>query len=511
MRLPANIGNLLALTGLMLMLISGGQGKEGNVRPAAFAGQFYPSDPSRLRLAIQSYLKDALEFEGGKITGIIVPHAGYIYSGQIAADAYRNVQGQACDLVVILGTNHTAPGFKGISVLPSGSFRTPLGDAEIDEPAAKALLAQDSDCSPDDFPQKKEHSVEVQIPFVQTLFPRARIVPVVIGEPDLQVCKRFGETLARVVKNRNALIVASSDLSHYPDQVDATRIDRQTLEAVSKLDPSAFESKTRKLLASPPPNLATCACGEGPIMAIMVAARSLGATQGTVISYANSGDTSVGDKDRTVGYGAVLLASGPHKPRIKNPTESLSEMSAGPLPHDQKKFLLRIARETIQRYLTTETVPLIRSVSPRLQVPQGVFVTLRKHGELRGCIGHMAADFPLARAVGQMAMQSAFNDPRFPPLKLNELEGVEIEISALTPMKQVAGPEAILVGRDGVLIRKGNRSAVFLPQVATENHWGKEEMLDNLCRKAGLPAGSWKNDTRFFTFQAEVFEESHFK
>jgi hypothetical protein len=511
MRLSGKLLGIVALTWLTMAITSGCQGSDGKVRPAAFAGQFYPSDPARLRSAIQGYIRDALVLESQKTMGIIVPHAGYIFSGQIAADGYRQVQGQAYDIIVILGTNHTAAEFKGISIIPSGAFRTPLGDAEIDEQFARALLAQDSDCSPDESPQKQEHSVEVQIPFIQVLFPKARIVPVVIGEPDLQICTRFGEVLARIAKNRKALIVASSDLSHYPGQADASRIDRQTLEALSKLDPAAFDKKTRSLLSNPPPGLATCACGAGPIMAILSAARKLGATHAAVASYANSGDTSIGDRERTVGYGAVLLAAGTPKAPERDLLPGTSGGPASPLQSDQKRVLLKIARETLHRYLTTDTVPLIRNVPPRLQVQQGVFVTLKKHGELRGCVGNMSADFPLARAVGQMAMQSAFNDQRFPPLRLPELEEVEIEISALTPMKQVAGPEAIVPGRDGVLIQKGSRSAVFLPQVASENHWGREEMLDNLCRKAGLPAGSWKKETRFFTFQSEVFEESHFK
>jgi MEMO1 family protein len=487
------------------------QAGDGAVRLPSVAGQFYPSDPIRLRLAIQGFLDDAPVLEKVPVAGIIVPHAGYIYSGQIAADAYRQVQGQPVELVVILGTNHTVPGFRGISILPAGSFRTPLGDALIDETAAKALLAQDPDCLADEAPQKKEHSVEVQVPFIQVLFPKARILPVVIGEPDLALCTRFGEALARTLKGRHALVVASSDLSHYPSGKDAARIDLQTLEAAAKLDPAAFEMKTRALLGNGVPNLATCACGEGPILALMAAARKLGSGHGTVVSYANSGDTIAGDENRTVGYGSILLSSGPIAASHQILRVMEASGDAAPLQSGDKKSLLKVARDSIERYLKSETVQLVRNTPARLQICQGVFVTLKKNGELRGCIGHMAEDTPVALAVGRMALQSAFNDQRFSPLKVAELKDVLVEISVLTPMKQVSGPEAIIVGRDGVLIRKGGRSAVFLPQVAPENHWGKEEMLDHLSLKAGLPPGSWKKDTRFFTFRAEVFDESQFK
>jgi len=234
----------------------------------------------------------------------------------------------------------------------------------------------------------------------------------------------------------------------------------------------------------------------------------LGATHGVVVSYANSGDTSIGQKDRVVGYGAVVLASGPGRSDTKALEKPPLSASFSPLQTEEKKVLLKIARESIRRFLTTETVPLVRGVTPRLEYPQGVFVTLKKHGDLRGCIGHIPPDFPLARAVGAMALQAAFNDPRFNSVQLKELDSLGIEISALTPMKPIGRAEEIVVGRDGVVLSKDGRSAVFLPQVAPENKWGRDEMLDNLCRKAGLPEGSWRKGAQFQVFQAEVFDES---
>jgi AmmeMemoRadiSam system protein A len=180
----------------------------------------------------------------------------------------------------------------------------------------------------------------------------------------------------------------------------------------------------------------------------------------------------------------------------------------GPLQAQDKKWMLGFARETIRRYLTTETLPLPRGFSPRLQRNRGVFVTLKKRGKLRGCIGHIPGDMPMVRLAGMMAFESAFNDPRFARLALEEMREVEIEISILSPPKVVSGPSDIVVGRDGVVIAADGRSAVFLPQVAPEQGWNRDQMLDNLCVKAGLPAKRWQQGgTRFETFQAEVFGE----
>ncbi len=232
----------------------------------------------------------------------------------------------------------------------------------------------------------------------------------------------------------------------------------------------------------------------------------MGATGGRVVSYANSGDLPIGERERVVGYGAVVLGSG-----LAPEKEAAPDLSAAgkPLTPEDKRALLALARETISRYLTTQMVPLPRGISPAAMEQRGVFVTLKKHGNLRGCIGRMIPDRPLATLVGMMAIQAAFEDPRFRPVTLEEVPKIEIEISVLTPMKQVSGPGDIEVGRDGVLFQKGRSSAVFLPQVAPEQGWGREEMLCNLCQKAGLQASAWQEGGACFsTFQAEVFGEA---
>ena len=238
----------------------------------------------------------------------------------------------------------------------------------------------------------------------------------------------------------------------------------------------------------------------------------MGAIRGVVVSYANSGDTSVGERSRVVGYGAVVLtAEGEEKNSSISAQPIPAAVSSAALTSADKKTLLAFARETLSRLFLTDTVPLARGFNSTLQQPRGAFVTLKKKGELRGCIGRMIGDEPLGKIVGAMAIQAAFNDRRFNQLTADELNDIEIEISVLTPMKKVSGAADIVVGRDGVLLDKDGHHAVFLPQVATEQGWNREEMLDNLCRKAGLETGCWKKGAQFSTFQAIVFSESEFK
>jgi len=484
--------------------------QDSDVRAPAVGGQFYPGSADKLKLAVDKCLEGALPPPAEKPIAIVCPHAGYVYSAQIAADAFRQAKGHPYDLVVILGTNHTAPGLRRVALWPGKAFRTPLGSVEIDQEVVKALAAAGDLCVLDRQPHVREHSVEVQLPFVQRLFPGAKIVPAIIpatgGQSDLKLCTDFGVALARALKGKSALIVASSDLSHYPAYDDAVRADRKTLEAMAKMDPGELQSATAA--KGSVDGLDTCACGETPVMVAMAAAKALGATRGNVLSYANSGDTVAGDRGRCVGYGAVSFDAGQAPGSRKGIEKREPAKESDSLRPEDKKALLAFARETIDRVLSTDTAPLPRGFDPRCELKRGAFVTLKKRGELRGCIGHMSEDAPLCWTVGAMAIQAAFNDRRFTQLRREEIPEIEIEISVLTPAKPVAGPQDIVVGRDGVILRKSGRSAVFLPQVAPEQGWSREEMLEHLSQKAGLPAGSWKSGAEFLTFQAEVFGEA---
>jgi len=474
------------------------------VRPAAVAGRFYPKSAEELRLAVQGFLQDALPRTARNPLAIVVPHAGYIFSGQIAADGFKQVEGESYDTVVILGTNHTTRGFEKISVYSGRAFDTPLGTVEIDRKVVTPLLETCKECVADEKVHKEEHSIEAQVPFVQVLFPKARIVPVVVGSAEPAVAARFGKALAAVLKDRRALIVASSDLSHYPSASDAEEVDPKILSAVAGLDvarvKAAIETQMRRKIT----NLATCACGEAPILASIEAVRSLGARGARVISYGHSADTGLSGPERVVGYGSVVMTREegliPLKKRSKDAPYS------DRFDRTERSALLAFARENIKRYLTSGTIPLARGFGENLEQRRAVFVTLKRHGSLRGCIGTTTADIPLARVVGIMALKSAFSDPRFRPLERRELSEIEIEISILTKPRE-ARLEDIVTGRDGVILNKGGKTALFLPQVATEQKWDRDTMLDQLCLKAGLEKSGWREGARFSTFQAIVFGE----
>jgi len=503
---------LVVATAFCLSCMAGEQarGDAIPIREPAVAGKFYPEEPDRLAQAVQAYLSDALPPAGPPPRVIVAPHAGYVFSAQICADAFNQAAGQDLDLVVLLGVNHTTPGFQGASVYAGGGFRTPLGVAPIDADLAKDLMAADPRITFAPEVHRREHSIEVMVPFVQVLFPHARILPIVVGSDDPDLTGMLGKALAERVRERKFLIVASSDLSHYPAYDDAIQSDRATLDAMAGGDPERFLKAVADREAGRTPKLDTCACGRATVTTAMAAARHLGALFGRIVSYANSGDTVFGDRNQVVGYGAVAYATAALPHGAAPAGFEAAPAPDAPLSAGDRKRLLSLARDTLTRYFDTGTVPLARG-GPSLRQRRGAFVTLKKDAHLRGGIGYMGDDIPLCQNVARMAVQAAFQDPRFTPLDRSELDAIDIEISALTPFAQVKGSDQIRVGRDGVLIRKDGRSAVFLPQVATEQGWGRDEMLAQLCLKAGLPEDAWRSETAFFTFQADVFGESDFR
>jgi AmmeMemoRadiSam system protein B/AmmeMemoRadiSam system protein A len=485
------------------------QARAATIRPPAVAGKFYPAEPEKLKRAVDLFLRDARPASSGEPLALIAPHAGYIFSGQIAADAYNQARPYDYELIIVLGTNHTLPGFNGVSLFDGAGYRTPLGVAEIDRDLTGRLLAADDDFTTIPEMHADEHSIEVQLPFIQEVFPGRPIVAAIAGMPDSDLCRRFGAALAAELRGRKALIVVSTDLSHYPAYDDAVEADHAALKAIAGLDPARAAQTLKEIPERNIADLSTAACGKPAVLAALYAAAELGATGATVVSYANSGDTALGNPQRVVGYGAVTFHRGASD--LSALEAPLAEAADTALTIEHKKWMLAFARETVKRYLMTGTVPLARPASPLLHRRQGAFVTLNKGGSLRGCIGHMAEDSPLCRVIGAMALQAAFNDRRFEPVRVDELTRLEFEISVLTPLRTVDGPEAIVIGRDGAVLQKDQRSAVYLPQVAPEQGWDREEMLEHLCRKAGLDGECWRSGAIFYTFQADVFHEGEFR
>jgi len=482
----------------------------GEVRKPAVAGQFYPDDAEQLSKMIDAFLAQVEKVgpRGLEPIAIIVPHAGYIFSGQVAAYAFKQLEGIEYEAIVVVGTNHTTPGFRRVSVYAEGAFETPLGLVPVDTELATALIAADERIVFDRGVHRDEHSIEVELPFLQKLYPGQAIVPVIVGEPSAENCEALSNALAKVLAGKKALIVASSDLSHYPSYEDACRVDMATLEAIQTMDPQRLTEVINRYMKEGIPNLHTLCCGEGPIRVAMMTAKKLGANQVTVLKYANSGDTPFGDWDRVVGYGAVMFWKG--RDSIEDFTLSTPPSppkQPTPLSPDEKDKLLVIARQTITQFLETGTVPSFEVSEPNLFQKRGCFVTLEKHGELRGCIGDLIPRRPLYLTVQSVAISAALNDRRFFPVTKDELKDIDIDISVLSPIEPIADVSEIQVGRHGLIIVKGQHQGVLLPQVAVENNWDRDEFLRQICLKAGLPEDAWQEGAQLYVFTAEVFGE----
>ena len=462
------------------------------IRRPAVAGQFYPGDPDELRSMVDGFLAQAIK-SGPDPAALVSPHAGYVFSGHVAGQAFKQAEGVDYDAIVVLGTNHSDPGARGFAIWPEGAYAMPMGDVPIDSELARALMEANDRVTFQRSTHQHEHSIEVQLPFLQRVQPGKKFVPIVVCEPTLSSCESLAGTLATVLKDRRALVVASSDLSHYPQYADAVRADRATLAAVVSLDPLALQASIEDYMSQGIANLHTCMCGEGPVMTTMMYARAVGAEQVDILKYANSGDVEYGDKYRVVGYGAVRFAHG----------------AAPGISAQDKETLLRLARQTLNDYLGTGKTPEIETPSPGLLAPRATFVTLRvrETGELRGCRGEILARQPLVESVTNMAIASATDDPRFHPVTIDEVPELHIEISALTPMRPIK-PEDVVVGKHGLMIVKGHNSGLLLPQVPVEQGWNKEEYLRGLCHKAWLRDNDWKaKDAQLYAFEAEVWGE----
>jgi AmmeMemoRadiSam system protein B/AmmeMemoRadiSam system protein A len=466
------------------------------IRESPFAGTWYSGRKDSL-LSDLTRMLAVPKKEGvpGSLLALISPHAGYVYSGPVAAHGYRQLEGRSYETVVLVGPSHKAF-FQGCAVYDQGIWKTPLGDVEVDSSLAAEIIRQDpSDIHGNPQAHREEHSLEIQLPFLQRQLTGFKIVPIMMFEQDYEACKRLGEAIARAVKDKKVLLVASSDLSHYHPDRQAKILDNQVVSAVEAFDAKRLEGSLKS---------GTCeACGGGPVMAVMIAAKALGGDKVKILRYATSGDIT-GDRTQVVGY----LSAGIWKSKDGANTDA-KDTDQERLTEAERKDLLRIARTTIEKKLKGEALPKWTPLTSLLGEKRGAFVTLREHGELRGCIGYIEALKPLYLAVSDMAQAAAFNDPRFTPLTKAEWPKVDIEISVLSPLRKVADYEEVVAGKHGVVIEMTGRSGVFLPQVATEEGWDRDTFLEYLClHKAGLPRDAYKSkQASLSVFTADVFSE----
>jgi AmmeMemoRadiSam system protein B/AmmeMemoRadiSam system protein A len=467
---------------------------EGPGREPVVAGTFYPGSESELNSMVEEFFEKVELPELDKyIRGLIVPHAGYVYSGQVAAYSYKTLEGKNIDTVILIGNSHQAY-FEGISVYEKGFYQTLLGKVAIDEDLAKKIIDANEKISFKENAHFQEHSLEVQLPFLQKVLKDFKIVPIIMGNDSPETIDILISALNNVI-NDNTLVIASSDLSHYPKYEDAQYSDNKVIEAILPGDRENLRDAISQLEKENIFNLQTCACGQGAIEVMM------GLMEGKdikLLKYANSGDVPVGDKSQVVGYAAIVFTS---------------EKGENELGKEEQKRLLEIARESLETYIKEDKIIKVKEDSPLLNKPMGAFVTLKKHDQLRGCIGVFEATIPLYQVVAETAISSAINDVRFTPVAKNELDELEYEISVLSPLKKVDSWKDIEIGKHGVRIRKGARGGVFLPQVATDNDWDLDTFMSVLCtQKAGLPSDCWKeSDIDIYVFTAQVFDEEDIK
>jgi hypothetical protein len=457
-------------------------------------GMFYPSAASALRDQIQSCL-DKVDVRGaaGDLIAIIVPHAGYSYSAPVAAYAYRQVQGRSYDTVVVIGPSHRFP-FSGVALSGTGQWLTPLGQVEVNRAATAAISKSCQAAQVLDTVHEPEHSVEVQLPFLQVALGQFKLVPMLMADFSDENCRGLAGALADWAKGKSVLLVASSDMSHYPSYDDAVRVDRETLKAIETMDAAQVTRTTKRLMSEGVPGLSTCLCGEGPVKTVLMAAKMLGADRAQVLKYANSGDVPRGPKAGVVGYGAVALY------RSKSPPRE------GALTWDQQQRLLATARRAIEEYVKTGRQCEVSETDPVLRRPGAAFVTLRKSGALRGCIGSLEPTKALAEDVRDRAIMAAVADPRFSPVRGDELSELEVEVSVLSPLVRVASADEMDISKHGVMVVSGVRRGVFLPQVAQETGWTREVLLTHLCQeKAGLPGDAWKTGAELYIFTVHAF------
>ena len=448
----------------------------GTVKEPSVAGTFYPAEKDKLNDLVSNFLNKAEKRpHQGRLIAIISPHAGYIYSGQVAAYGYKEIKDKGIKNIILIGPSHRT-GFRGASVYAKGSFKTPLGTVKINEKVAEALLNEDADVRFYPEAYDKEHSLEVQLPFLQTVLTDFTIVPILIGSPTMKTFEHLVSKLPEILDEKT-LLVTSTDLSHFHDYSTAKEMDSKVIEAIEKL--SAVE--TERLLRTGKGEL----CGGYPVLITLEVAKRAGANMGVLYNYANSGDVT-GDKDRVVGYASMGLYH-------------------SQLTGEEKQELLHLARNAIAEHITKGNIFEKEVTNPKLKAAGAVFVTINKKGHLRGCIGHIQPIMPLYQSVINNAIAACSSDPRFPPMKEEELKDIDIEISILSPLKPLEDVKTIQVGKHGLFIVRGKRSGLLLPQVATEHGWDRETFLDQLCSKAGLKKDAWKT-ADLYTFTAEIIK-----
>ncbi len=499
--------------------------KSYSTRKAAFSGSWYKGSKEELNKSLTEFLNavKSSEFDG-HITALISPHAGYTWSGKCAAAGFKCIQNKDYRRVFILGFSHHYP-IQGAAVSVFEYYETPLGKIEVDRDICQKLLQKKDIFSTHRKAEEVEHSIENQLPFLQKTLEKFKIIPVLIGNLRKEEDYKVVASALKEFIDPYTLFVISSDFTHYGKNYRYLPFRENVKESLEALDKGAISRITevdfkgfQKYLQETGDTI----CGRNPIGVLLQLLDEN--SKGTLLMYYRSADLT-GDFSNSVSYAAIAFSTTtsdkkklPHNPILQDDLPNPEVEKSSPLLANdslteiEQETLLRIARETLISHLTDSKSldPFLQKVNltNRMKEKRGVFVTIKKSGHLRGCIGYIEGIKPIFEAVIDNTRSASTRDYRFPPMRASEIDKVKLEISVMTPLKRIHSTNEVKVGRDGLVIEHRGKRGVLLPQVATENGWGREQFLNAICRKAGLPETTWKTEKPIIrTFSAQVFGE----
>lgn len=501
-------------------------------RETRFAGTWYENDPKKLKEELRSYIDEADKIIDEKQLGekgvfaVIAPHAGYLFSGSTAAVSYALAAKAKpkAERVILMGPSHYVA-FQGVALTSDSTFATPLGDLPLDRKMIDNLsqypLFEESREV-----HQREHSLELQLSFIREALGELPIVPLIVGQlPAADEVRMVGQVIRRYVREGD-LIVVSSDFTHYGPRYDYVPFTSDVAaERVSALDHEAFACMKEPDLDAfiDFHDRTKCTiCGYYPT-SVLLSMLPTG-SQGQLLQYRTSRDTTMEDTENSVSYLAIAFTPTTGAGSWSSDTEVSKEKL---LSETEKQDLLKVARLALEKFVREHKVLKPEEagveITDAMKRPLGVFVTLFKkakknnkakaqgsHGDrdLRGCIGYIWPMKPLIEAVIDNAIASSSKDPRFIEVKPSELEALEIEVSVLTPLSRVDSEKEIEIGRHGIVMYINGRQSVFLPHVATEYGWTLEETLNQLANKAGLEPEAWRTGAQYDVFESVMFEEN---
>ena len=478
---------------------------ETKVIKSNLAGTWYSDDPQQLGAELNEYLANVKQEKLDNVMALLLPHAGYRYSGQVAAYGLKQLEGRSFKRVIVLGPSHqiSMPGI--VSIPDMTHLETPLGVVELDREFISRLWKHPEFQSIMQA-HVSEHSVQIEVPLLQRMLGDFKLVPIVVGQLDEHSARKIADILLQYIEP-DTLVIVSSDFTHYGARFSYMPFDSDIEQNLRKLNMGAFEKIEQKDLPGFDryyESTGATICGRSPIFILLAMLPEDAGVH--LLRYDTSGNLT-GDWSNCVCYISAAVTG------LWQQKDTVPDLDDPQLSDTDKANLLKLARGTIEFYMKHNRKPapddIGTEITPGMKNIMGVFVTLHENGQLRGCIGEILPQRELYKAVIDRAVDAAVHDYRFQPVRAGEVTELHIEISALSPPKPVASWKDIIIGKHGMTLSKNGHSAVFLPQVAPEQGWGIEETLTHLAMKAGLPPDAWRKECRFQVFEAIVFSESH--